>query len=62
VGLGGGYILAFNLFGNTPDIFQGANGFWMGNSTSLGLAAIGLVALFWKTAKRFEKSKIEIEV
>jgi MATE family multidrug resistance protein len=62
VGLGGGYILAFNLFGNTPEIFQGANGFWMGNSTSLGLAAISLLALFWKTAKRFEKTKIEIEV
>lgn len=62
VGLGGGYILAFNLFENIPTLFQGANGFWMGNSVSLGIAAIGLVTLFRITARKFEKQKFEIEV
>jgi MATE family multidrug resistance protein len=36
VGLGGGYLMGFNVFGNTPTFLQGANGFWAGNSLSGG--------------------------
>lgn len=56
VGLGGGYLLGFNVFGNTPEFLQGANGFWAGNSISLGLAACLLLYLFRRTAERYEKT------
>ncbi len=57
VGLGGGYLMGFNVFGNTPEFLQGANGFWAGNSISLGLAAFLLLYLFRRTADRFEKTR-----
>ncbi len=56
VGLGGGYLLGFNVLGNVPNILQGANGFWASNSISLGLAACLLLYLFRKTAERYEKT------
>jgi MATE family multidrug resistance protein len=62
VGLGGGYLLGFNILGNTPDFLQGANGFWAANSISLGLAACLLLYLFRKTAARFEKTHPPITV
>ena len=61
VGLGGGYLMGFNVFGNTPEFLQGANGFWAANSMSLGLAACLLLYLFRKTAARFEKTHHPIE-
>jgi MATE family multidrug resistance protein len=62
VGLGGGYLLGFNVLGNTPEFLQGANGFWAGNSLSLGLAALLLLYLFKKTAARFERTHPPVEV
>ena len=62
VGLGGGYLMGFNVFGNTPQFLQGASGFWAGNSISLGLAACLLLYLFRRTAARFEKTHPPIEV
>ena len=62
VGLGGGYLMGFNVFGNTPEFLQGANGFWAGNSMSLGLAALLLLYLFRRTAARFEKTHPPVEV
>jgi MATE family multidrug resistance protein len=62
VGLGGGYLLGFNVLGNTPMFLQGANGFWAANSISLGLAACLLLYLFRKTAARFEKTHPPVEV
>ncbi|MFL9926440.1 MATE family efflux transporter [Herbaspirillum lusitanum] len=43
VGLGGGYLLGFDSFGLTPAWLQGAPGFWMANSASLGLVGAGLM-------------------
>lgn len=43
-GLGGGYLLGFNVLGNTPAPLLGAAGFWLANSLSLALVA---AALFW---------------
>ena len=57
VGLGGGYILGFNLTGSIPLSMQGASGFWLANSISLGLAAILLLYLFRRTAERFELTR-----
>ena len=62
VGLGGGYLMGFNVLGNTPAFLQGANGFWAGNSLSLGLAACFLLYLFRRTAERYEKTHPPVDV
>ncbi len=45
VGLGGGYVLAFDLTGRTPAALLGAPGFWMASTVSLLLAGGTLTAL-----------------
>lgn len=62
VGLGGGYLMGFNVLGNTPEFLQGVNGFWAGNSLSLALAACFLLYLFRRTAERYEKTHPPVEV
>jgi MATE family multidrug resistance protein len=62
VGLGGGYMLGFNITGNVPLALQGASGFWAANSISLGVAAIFLLYLFKRTAVRFQKTHPAITV
>ncbi len=62
VGLGGGYVLGFNLTGTIPETLQGAQGFWFANSASLAIAAALLISLFKRTAQRFEKEHPPIEV
>ena len=48
VGLGGGYLLAFDVFGGTPAALQGARGYWIAATAGLVLAALALTALlFW---------------
>jgi MATE family multidrug resistance protein len=44
VGLGGGYLMGLDPFGVMPHAIRGASGFWLGNSISLALVAVGL---FW---------------
>ena len=43
VGLSSGYLMGFNVLGNTPKFLQGAAGFWLGNSLSLALVGAALV-------------------
>jgi multidrug resistance protein, MATE family len=43
IGLGGGYILGLDPFGISPPALHGATGFWMANSLSLAVVAVGLV-------------------
>jgi multidrug resistance protein, MATE family len=43
VGLGGGYVLAFNVGGAVPAAWQGALGFWLAATVGLSCAALGLV-------------------
>jgi len=62
VGLGGGYMLGFNVTGNVPLALQGASGFWAANSLSLGVAAVFLLYLFKRTAVRFQKTHPTITV
>ena len=45
VGLGGGYLLAFNVGGGVPQALQGAPGYWFAATVGLVLAGAGLVAL-----------------
>jgi multidrug resistance protein, MATE family len=48
VGLGGGYLLAFNVPGNVPAALQGAQGYWFASTAGLVLAAAALTTiLFW---------------
>jgi len=48
VGLGGGYTVAFNLTGLTPEALRGAQGFWAASTAGLTLAGLGLSAfLAW---------------
>ena len=42
VGLGGGYVLAFNVPGSVPAELQGARGFWFASTTGLVLAGSAL--------------------
>lgn len=44
VGLGGGYLLGFDVGGLVPAWASGARGFWLASSASLMLAGLGLVA------------------
>ena len=55
VGLGGGFLLAFNTSGLTPSALQGAPGFWAASTAGLafaGLALTGLLAWLLKTTTR----------
>ena len=53
VGLGGGYVLAFNLTGLTPAPPRGALGFWAASTTGLSLAALALVGFMgWVLRRR----------
>ena len=45
VGLGGGFVLAFNVTGFTPPALQGAPGFWAACTTGITLAALALCGL-----------------
>jgi MATE family multidrug resistance protein len=47
IGLGGGYLLGFNALGGVPQWLQGARGFWIANTVSLGVAGIGLY-VYWR--------------
>ena len=47
IGLGGGYLLGFDVGGYAPSWLQGARGFWVANAVSLGAAGIGLF-LYWR--------------
>jgi MATE family multidrug resistance protein len=62
IGLGGGYLLGFNAFGNTPTLLQGVNGFWIANSVSLAVAAALLLWIFKKTASYYEKTNPPVTV
>ena len=51
VGLGGGYVLGFNVAGVTPEWLSGARGFWVANTASLAIAGIGLL-MYWRVVSR----------
>ena len=51
VGLGGGYLLGFNVSGTIPPWLTGARGFWVANTASLAIAGVGLL-LYWRVVSR----------
>ncbi len=52
VGLGGGYVLAFDLSGKTPSALHGAQGFWAAATLGLVVAALALLTLLIITFQR----------
>ena len=48
LGLGGGYLLAFDVWGVTPPSWRGAPGFWLASTAGLWCAGLALSAfLAW---------------
>ncbi len=54
MGLGGGYLLGFNVMGGTPEFLQGAAGFWLGNSLSLAIVGAAL-AWYLRRVQRLQE-------
>ena len=53
VGLGGGYLLAFDPWNWVPATLHGARGFWIASTCGLAVAAVGLAALMaWVLRQR----------
>jgi MATE family multidrug resistance protein len=53
VGLGGGYVVAFNTSGLTPAPLIGAQGFWAASTAGLTIAGVGLASfLAWVLRQR----------
>jgi MATE family multidrug resistance protein len=53
VGLGGGYLLGFDVIPSTPSWMTGARGFWIANSASLLIAGIGLAMYLVRISARW---------
>jgi MATE family multidrug resistance protein len=58
IGLGGGYLLGFDVGGGVPEWLQGARGFWIANSASLGVAGVGLF-LYWRRVSTRHVSNVD---
>ncbi|MCG3189984.1 MAG: Multidrug resistance protein NorM [Burkholderiaceae bacterium] len=53
LGLGGGYVLAFDVFGIAPPSWRGATGFWIASTGGLFSAGVALTAfLLWMQRQR----------
>jgi MATE family multidrug resistance protein len=53
LGLGGGFVLAFNVWGITPAPWRSASGFWIASTAGLWSAGVVLTAfLLWMQAQR----------
>ena len=52
IGLGGGYVAAFDLGGFSPDWMRGAQGFWSMSTLGLTVAAIGMSAYLGSVLRR----------
>jgi MATE family multidrug resistance protein len=55
IGLGGGFVLAFNLTGAVPASLQGARGFWMSATAGLVVAAVALCAYMAWVLRRMSR-------
>jgi multidrug resistance protein, MATE family len=58
VGLGGGYLLAFNVNGQVPAALQGAPGFWFASTSGLVLAALALCGFMLRMFRRERRAAI----
>ncbi|SAK69998.1 multi anti extrusion protein MatE [Caballeronia catudaia] len=60
IGLGGGYLLGFDVGGGVPEWLQGARGFWIANSASLGVAGVGLF-VYWRRVSARHVSRVDAD-
>lgn len=61
VGLGGGYVLAFNPTGQVPQTLQGARGFWFASTAGLVLAGVALSAFMLWMMRRERRLERQVE-
>ncbi len=63
VGLGGGYVVAFNLTGLTPEPLRNAPGFWFASTAGLSLSAVSLCTflawMLWMKRRQARISEME---
>jgi MATE family multidrug resistance protein len=59
VGLGGGYLLGFDIGGSIPVWLTGARGFWFANMASLGIAGSGLLIYLRTVSRRHLRTGVE---
>ena len=52
IGLCGGYLMGLDPLGIAPEAVHGARGFWLGNSASLALVAVGLLWYLRRVERR----------
>lgn len=52
IGLGGGYVLAFDPFGGAPAAWRGQTGYWVAATAGLAVAALALTGLLAAVSRR----------
>jgi MATE family multidrug resistance protein len=55
IGIGGGYLLAFDTSGRVPTALRGAPGFWAAATVAVVAAAVALLGLLVHTFRRHER-------
>jgi len=58
IGLGGGFVLAFNLTGEVPASLHGARGFWVTATTGLVVAAVALCGYMAWVLRRMSRDAV----
>jgi MATE family multidrug resistance protein len=61
VGLGGGYLLGFDIGGSIPVWLTGARGFWVANMASLAIAGCGLSLYLHKVSRRYLQPDLQAQ-
>jgi MATE family multidrug resistance protein len=61
VGLGGGYLLGFDIGGAIPVWLTGARGFWVANMASLAIAGSGLLIYLRSVSRRYPQAGFEAQ-
>lgn len=57
VGLGGGFVLAFDVLGSTPAALRGAPGYWAASTAGLTLAFLGMTMLLLQVHRRQRRAQ-----
>jgi multidrug resistance protein, MATE family len=62
VGVGGGYLLGFDIGGAIPVWLTGARGFWVANMASLAIAGCGLSLYLRAVSRRYLRADLDAQV
>jgi MATE family multidrug resistance protein len=62
VGLGGGYLLGFDVVGAIPVWLTGARGFWFANMASLAIAGSGLLIYLRSVSQQYLQADFQAQV